>query len=289
MVTSRNDPPAVPNTRRAPSTSLRPHAWPMRMVEAMPKPNTKAVSRNITMLALEVAASASSPMKRPTQIALMVPFSDWMIEDASVGSAKASRVLEIGPCVRSPRPAFRSCVRHRSSPVTPAKTRVHARLQPRLLDMDASLRWHDEERYPSRSNAARSRSASAAFASWSARAFSTASGLARSVKLGLARRAARLSRSFSAASAAFDRRAFSASRSICSASGKASFSADNNLRGTGEGAMAAVRAGPSLASRASVAACALSWSTGAAIADTRLERGAPRNVQFGPHRASFGQ
>src|SRR5947209_13590535 len=76
----------------------------MRMVEAMPNPNTNAVSRNITMLALEVAASAPSPRSRPTQIALIVPFSDWRIEEASVGSANASRVLAIGPCVRSPRP-----------------------------------------------------------------------------------------------------------------------------------------------------------------------------------------
>src|SRR5947209_12816803 len=76
----------------------------MRMVEAIPKPNTKAVSRNITMLALEVAASAPSPRKRPTQIALIVPFSDCRIEEASVGSAKASKVLAIGPSVRLPRP-----------------------------------------------------------------------------------------------------------------------------------------------------------------------------------------
>ena len=67
----------------------------------MPKPNTKAVSRNMTMLALDVAASAPSPRKRPTQMALTVPFSDWRIELASVGRAKASRVLAIGPCVRS--------------------------------------------------------------------------------------------------------------------------------------------------------------------------------------------
>src|SRR5207237_8215104 len=66
---------------------------------------------------------------------------------------------------------------------------------------------------PSRSNAARRRSASADFASWSARALSTASGLARSVKAELASRWARESRSFSAASAAFERRDFSASKS----------------------------------------------------------------------------
>src|SRR5436305_15279627 len=73
------------------------------MVEAIPKPNTKAVSRNMTMLALDVAASALSPRKRPTQMALIVPFSDWRIEDASVGSANASRVGPMLPWVRSPR------------------------------------------------------------------------------------------------------------------------------------------------------------------------------------------
>ena len=39
------------------------------------------------MLALDVAASAPSPRKRPTQIALTVPFSDWRIDEASVGRA----------------------------------------------------------------------------------------------------------------------------------------------------------------------------------------------------------
>src|SRR3954469_21433954 len=98
--------------RRAASTSLRPHAWPMRMVEAIPNPKTNEVSRNITMLALDVAASALSPRKRPTQIALTVPFSDWRIELASVGRAKASRVLAIGPCVRSrPRDALLAIIR----------------------------------------------------------------------------------------------------------------------------------------------------------------------------------
>src|SRR4051794_1998015 len=107
MLVSSNDPAAVPNTRRAWSTSFRPHAWPMRMVEAMPKPNTNEVNRNITMLALEVAANAPSPRKRPTQIALTVPFSDWRIDEASVGNAKASSVLAIGPSVRFPRPGLR--------------------------------------------------------------------------------------------------------------------------------------------------------------------------------------
>ena len=72
------------------------------------------------MLALDVAASAPSPRKRPTQIALIVPFSDWRIEEASVGSAKASRVLPIGPCgeVAAPRSALCCCVCHASPSVT---------------------------------------------------------------------------------------------------------------------------------------------------------------------------
>src|SRR5256885_14522781 len=108
MVINAKAPAAVPNTRRAPSTSFRPQAWPMRMVEAIPKPNTNEVSRNITMFELDVAASALSPRKRPTQIALIVPFSDWRIDDASVGSAKASRVGPMLPCVRSPRGPLRA-------------------------------------------------------------------------------------------------------------------------------------------------------------------------------------
>ena len=44
------------------------------------------------MLAFDVAARAPSPMKRPTQIELIVPLSDWRIELARVGSANLSRV-----------------------------------------------------------------------------------------------------------------------------------------------------------------------------------------------------
>ena len=137
------------------------------------------------MLALDVAASAPSPRKRPTQIALTVPFSDWRIEEASVGSANSSRVAPMAPASgRRVRAAVCVC---------------HVVLRHAGLDPASALLPPPTRPAPSRSNAARSRSASAALASWSARAFSTASGLARSVKFGLARRAARLSRSFSAA------------------------------------------------------------------------------------------
>ena len=56
------------------------------------------------MLAFEVAASALSPRKRPTQIELIEPFNDWRMFEASVGSANASNVDPIGPVVRSRRP-----------------------------------------------------------------------------------------------------------------------------------------------------------------------------------------
>ena len=78
------------------------------------------------MLALEVAASASSPRKRPTQMALTVPFSDWRIEQASVGSAKASRVWRSALRQVAALPFFARCVRHSAPLVSPAKAGVQA-------------------------------------------------------------------------------------------------------------------------------------------------------------------
>ena len=69
-------PTAVPKARRAASTSRRPNACAIRIELAMEKPKVKALARNITMLALAVAASASSPIRRPTQAELIDPFSD---------------------------------------------------------------------------------------------------------------------------------------------------------------------------------------------------------------------
>ena len=72
------------------------------------------------MLALDVAASAPSPRKRPTQIALIVPFSDWRIEEASVGSANLSRVWPIAPLreVAAPgRSSSCACVCHSTVPL----------------------------------------------------------------------------------------------------------------------------------------------------------------------------
>ena len=51
-------PSAAPITRRAATTSLAPQACPIFTVAAMPKPKTSAKIRNITILALAVAASA---------------------------------------------------------------------------------------------------------------------------------------------------------------------------------------------------------------------------------------
>ena len=94
-------PTAEPNARRAPSTSRRPQLCPTRIVAAMPKPNTIPNIRNMMILALLVAASASSPRKRPTQIVLIEPLSDCRTFDPSVGSANASSVGAMAPDVRS--------------------------------------------------------------------------------------------------------------------------------------------------------------------------------------------
>ena len=189
-------PIAVPITRRAPSMSRRPNAWPISIVAAMPKPNTNAIRRNMTRLPLVVAASASSPRKLPTQIALTEPFSDCSTEEPSVGSAKASRVGPIGPasgrralvclCSASAMSSLSpSLVRRLPCPTPTRCSRVPAGAEPSGFRPDVIPAAQRDER-----------SASAAFASWSARAFSTASGLARSMKAGLARRWARESRSF---------------------------------------------------------------------------------------------
>ena len=76
-------------------------AWPINIVDAIPKPKTKEISMNMTMLPFAVAASASSPKDRPTQMALIDPFSDCNIDDPSVGNANKSIVLAIDPWVRS--------------------------------------------------------------------------------------------------------------------------------------------------------------------------------------------
>ena len=92
MASGAKVPTAVPTTSRAAAMSRRPTACPIRMVEAMPKPKTKAVSRNMIRLPFVVAASAFSPRRRPTQTASIEPLADCSTDDPSVGSAKASSV-----------------------------------------------------------------------------------------------------------------------------------------------------------------------------------------------------
>jgi len=69
------NPTPAPKVRRAARMSPAPKCWPTRTVVAMPNPNTAANSRNMMTLALAVAASALSPSSRPTQTALIDPFS----------------------------------------------------------------------------------------------------------------------------------------------------------------------------------------------------------------------
>ena len=94
---------AAPTPRRTSSMSPAPKAWPMRTVAAMPNPNTSAKIRNMTMLALAVAARASLPIKRPTHTALIEALIVCSILPTSWGRANSSSVLTNGPFVRSPR------------------------------------------------------------------------------------------------------------------------------------------------------------------------------------------
>ena len=97
----RQNPTAVPKVRRAASMFRAPNAWPTFTVAAMPKPNTAAKTRNITTLALAVAASALAPSSRPTQTELTDPLSDWRMLAARGGAENSSSVRRIGPLVRS--------------------------------------------------------------------------------------------------------------------------------------------------------------------------------------------
>jgi len=73
--------------------------WPIRMVAAMPIPNTEPIRKNMMLLALAVAVSAASPRNLPTQMALTDPFSDCAMLPARIGSANMSRLVPIGPSV----------------------------------------------------------------------------------------------------------------------------------------------------------------------------------------------
>lgn len=130
-------PMADPNARRAVSMSRRPTAWPMTTVDAMPNPNTTEYMRNMMRLALAVAASACAPRKRPTQIALIDPLSDWRILDTRVGMAKSSSADAIGACVRSLAPcpgplipALHDGLPLSQQPVDPSPTTPTAPAQP---------------------------------------------------------------------------------------------------------------------------------------------------------------
>src|SRR3546814_11716403 len=67
----------------------------------MPAPNTAPIRKNMKLLAFAVAVSASSPRKRPTQIALPETFSDCRTLPPRIGNANTNSVRPIGPRVRS--------------------------------------------------------------------------------------------------------------------------------------------------------------------------------------------
>ena len=51
----------VPTTRLVSTILSAPMHWPMRIVAASATPNAAPISRNMTVLALEVAVNAASP------------------------------------------------------------------------------------------------------------------------------------------------------------------------------------------------------------------------------------
>src|SRR5579859_1714351 len=95
----------VPTTRFASAMSFAPMHWPMRIVAAMAMPNAAPMSRNMTVLAFEVAVRAASPRKRPTQMEFTEPFRDCRMFANRMGKAKRIMPLLIEPSV-SERGAF---------------------------------------------------------------------------------------------------------------------------------------------------------------------------------------
>src|SRR5690606_15877697 len=134
----------VPITRLAWAVSLVPIAWPTRMVAAMPTPNTAPIRKNMMLLAFAVAVSASSPRKRPTQIALTEPLSDCSTLPPRIGSANTNRVRPIGPWVRSRVPVFgivASCQKPRDGRLRDAPRATGAQ-----CDLDADRRTCSADR-----------------------------------------------------------------------------------------------------------------------------------------------
>src|SRR5579863_3441679 len=92
----------VPTTRLVSARSLAPMHWPMRMVAAIATPKAAPISRNITVLALEVAVSAASPRKRPTQMEFTEALSDCRMLANRIGSVNLNSPRAIGPSVSVP-------------------------------------------------------------------------------------------------------------------------------------------------------------------------------------------
>ena len=89
----------VPTTFLASGTSLAPMRWAMSMVAASAMPKAAPMSRNMTVLALEVAVSAASPRKRPTQIEFTEPLSDCRMFANRIGRENLNRPTGIEPSV----------------------------------------------------------------------------------------------------------------------------------------------------------------------------------------------
>jgi hypothetical protein len=89
----------VPTTRFISVRLLAPMYCPMRMVAASATPKAAPMSRNITVLAFEVAVSAASPSPRPTQMEFTEPLRDCRMFANRIGSANLKRAAGMEPSV----------------------------------------------------------------------------------------------------------------------------------------------------------------------------------------------
>ena len=96
------NPTPPPNASRAPTMSRAPNLRPTSTVVAIPNPKTVPNAKNISVLALAVAASAFSPSSRPTHTVLIEPLMVWAMLAISAGIANTTSARRIGPLVRSP-------------------------------------------------------------------------------------------------------------------------------------------------------------------------------------------
>src|SRR5665213_266849 len=162
----------VPTTRFASRRLPAPMCWPTRMVAAIANPKAPPKSRNMTVLAFEVAASEASPRNWPTQTVLTEPFNvcstlphrigkansrsprlrepSTRERDGCIGAVRnlAGTVMPVEPC-RQPLEQGRIDVQARLALAYPLKRALHeSRQHAGELDYLRQLRTKDAPQSP---------------------------------------------------------------------------------------------------------------------------------------------